>query len=91
MSRLEISGEEQSAKTLGAVTALKQEPLSVLGLGNLLLEAEHFPRGHQRRQLGQLRQHRYQLFAIRVAGCCMRTCDCHEDGVQAARAGPAPH
>ncbi|KAG1388192.1 hypothetical protein G6F60_013812 [Rhizopus arrhizus] len=54
------------AEILRAVTALQQEALALLRLGQLLLQRQDLPRGDQRRQPLQLMQGRIQRHRVRV-------------------------
>jgi hypothetical protein len=52
--------------TSSSIPALQQEPLSNLGLGQHLLQAEHFPGGNQRRQLRECATGGSQLVRVLV-------------------------
>ena len=64
--------DSQSAKRLGAVAALQQEPLAALGLGDLPLERLDFPRDDDRRQTAQFRNGPLQRNRIPVRGLLFR-------------------
>ena len=53
-------------EVLRTVTALQQEALALLRVGQLLLQREYLPRSHQRRQLPQLAQRCVQRLRIGV-------------------------
>ena len=59
-------------EALGAVSSLEEEHVPLGGLGELRLQLLDLPRGHQRRQAGEIPHHLLQARGVRIGGLLQR-------------------